>query len=335
MHNRFRLTDLEKADIRAALEDIYYDPLGGSDYICTLRMTAYREFPDRVLQKLESLKGDDASYCVFENIPVDDVFGSPQHNTDSLAHKRGYVSENVLVALGSMIAEPYSIRHEGPKLVNDLVPHLEAIGEYTGNGSDLELDLHTENAYQAYDTRGDTSPLALMLLGVRSDPEGNGPMTWVSDAREAINAMCPTQVEWLYGKHYMIRQPYRWRTENVDPSESRLCPILSGPSTHPRVTAAFYPDMVIATGEEAKEAYGHFYEALKKSAKPVDIQPGTLIYINNRFVLHSRDRFTPTYDVKGYAYRWVQRVFLTNNLWNFRSFKKSGARIFDPVTRAV
>lgn len=331
--NSFWLTAVEKESVRDALIDICYEPTGGRDYIHLIRMTAYQKFPQRLLKKLESLKDNDASYCVFENLPVDDAFGSPQGDADSLKFKSGYLSENVLVALGSLIAEPYSIKHEGPKLVNDLVPHPEAVGEYTGNGSDLELDLHTENAFQAHDSRGDTSPLALLLLGVRGDPCGVGPKTWVADARQALQILEKVDIELLYGKHFIIRQPYRWRNSSTRTKETHVYPILSGPLTHPRVTAAFYPDMVIAADYEARNSLLRFYDALKSVARPLDIQPGKLVYINNRFMLHSRDSFTPTFDPAGHAYRWVQRLFITNNLWNFRSFNTAGGRIFEPVTR--
>ncbi|POA50079.1 oxygenase [Pseudomonas sp. MPR-ANC1] len=327
----FRLTSAEHEAIRNAFVDICYEPTGGRNYIQTIRTTAYRAFSERLLEKLESLKSDDASFCVFENLPVDETFGSPQHDADSLGFKNGYVSENVLVAFGSLIAEPYSIGHEGPKLVNDLVPHPEAATEYTGNGSEVELDLHTENAFQTYDSRGDTSPLALLLLGVRSDPHTEGPKTWVADAREALKALTDSEIKLLYGKHFIIRQPYRWRNTDEQSSETRLFPILSGPITLPRVTAAFYPDMVIPVDDAAKKAYAKFYDALKQVAHGTDIQPGRLVYVNNRFTLHSRDKFTPGFDANGHAWRWVQRLFLTNNLWNFRSFKKDGARIFSPV----
>lgn len=329
--NIFRLTDFEKEGIRDALVGVCYEPTGGHNYIQKIRTTAYRMFPERLIEKLESLKNDDASYCVFENLPVDDAFGSPQRDADSFGFKNGYLSENVLVALGSLIAEPYSIEHEGSKLVNDLVPHPEAAAEYTGNGSEVELDLHTENAFQTYDTRGDTSPLALMLFGVRSDPYTSGPKTWVSDAREALKTLSEMDIQLLYGKHFIIRQPYRWRNSGAQSGETRLYPILTGPISHPRVTAAFYPDMVIAVDEAAKNAYSKFYEALKQVAHAIDIQPGKLVYINNRFTLHSRDKFIPSFDPKGHAYRWVQRVFLTNNLWNFRTFKKNGTRFFEPL----
>lgn len=325
----FWLTDAEKEGVRDALVNICYEAAGGCSYIQRIRTTAYRMFSERLIAKLESLKSDDASYCVFENLPVDDIFGSPQRDADSLGFKSGYLSENLLVAFGSLVAEPYAIGHEGPKLVNDLVPHPEAITDYTGNGSEVELDLHTENAFQAYNLCGDTSPLALMLLGVRGDPCTSGPKTWVADAREAISTLSESDIQLLYGKHFIIHQPYRWRRVGVQTNEALVCPILAGPRSYPRVTAAFYPDMVTPVGEAAKNAYSKLYVALKQVAYGVHIKPGTLVYVNNRFTLHSRDKFIPTFDSNGHAYRWVQRVFLTNNLWNFRAFKKIGGRIFE------
>ena len=62
----------------------------------------------------------------------------------------------------------------------------------------------------------------------------------------------------------------------------------------------------------------------------VKIAPGRLVYINNRFARHSRDRFSPTFDENGRANRWVQRIFLASNLWNYRVFDRTLARVFDP-----
>ncbi|MCO7632991.1 TauD/TfdA family dioxygenase [Pseudomonas guariconensis] len=329
----FFLSDEERGSIRKAFSDIEYSPEGCREYVQCIRALAYRVFPERLVAKLEGLKENDASYCVFDNVPIDTVHGSPPKGADHLGYKTGCLSENVLVAFGSLIAEPYSIHHEGARLVNDLVPHPDASCEYTGNGSEMELDFHTENACQVYDPRGDTSPAGLMLLGLRSDQNAGGPKTWVSDARAALGALTENEVELLYGRHFVIRQPYRWRT--ADNRASVLYPILSGPRLYPRVTAVFYPGMVTAVNDAAQAAYLKFYRAVKRVALAVDIQPGRLLYVNNRFALHAREKFTPTYDENGLAYRWVQRLFLTHDLWNFRAFEKTGARIFLPVSATV
>ena len=54
------------------------------------------------------------------------------------------------------------------------------------------------------------------------------------------------------------------------------------------------------------------------------------MYVDNRFTLHSRTRFEPTYDEAGCPYRWVQRVFVSPSLWPFRNFQSIGDRVFMP-----
>lgn len=323
------LTDEDGALIRKALASVKYEPQGGCKYIQDLRILTYRSFPRRLLDKLEELKDNNASYFVFDNIPIDRVYSSPlDEGGSSSACKSGCLSENFLAAVGSVLAEPYSIHAEGNRLVNDLVPRVDTMLHYTGTGSEVELDLHIENASQVFDPRGDTAPLGLILLGLRSDPYAIGPKTWVADARDALALLSTEEIDLLYGRHFVIRPPYRWRQSRRGAQESRLLPILSGPRAYPRVTAAFYPGMVSAVDEAAHSAYLRFYAELKTSCVPIDIGPRRLVYINNRFTLHSRDKFSPTYDGNGRPYRWLQRLFVTNNIWNFRSFKSDGTRVF-------
>jgi len=96
------------------------------------------------------------------------------------------------------------------------------------------------------------------------------------------------------------------------------------------VTVAFYPDMVLASNQLAQQALDNLYRALNQVAFGIQITPGRLVLINNYFALHSRERFTPGFDENGCAYRWIQRLFVAPDLWNFRSFTRLHERVFDP-----
>jgi hypothetical protein len=138
-------------------------------------------------------------------------------------------------------------------------------------------------------------------------------------------------LEALYGRHFIIRVPYRWRGATPTPRDNTdLSPVLSGPLELPRVTVAFYPDMVLPVNQRAKAALENFHREVRAVSEAIDIKPGRLVFINNRFALHSRDSFVPTFDANERAYRWVQRIMVTTNLWNFRSFGKRHERVFDP-----
>ncbi|RAS21061.1 TauD/TfdA family dioxygenase [Paraburkholderia bryophila] len=331
---RIVLTPAESSQIRSALATLPYDPAGGADYIGALRRLAYAGLPERVLAAIERTKLPAASASgslEIDNLPIDaDVSGSPHFAETGRSFKGGVLSENVLVALGALAGEPYSIAHEGRELVNNLTPHKETARDYTGLGSEVELDFHIENAAQAHMPEGDTSPFALLLLGIRSEPQG-GPHTRLADARRALGLLSDEDIDYLYGRHYIIRVPYRWRGATPTPRDNTdLSAVLSGPVESPRVTVAFYPDMVLAANARAKLALDNLYQAIRQVSFGVQITPGKLVLINNSFTLHSRDRFAPQYDDNDRAYRWVQRVFVARSLWNFRSFTRLHERVFDP-----
>jgi len=43
-----------------------------------------------------------------------------------------------------------------------------------------------------------------------------------------------------------------------------------------------------------------------------------------------RDHVEAAYDENDRAHRWVQRIFVARNLWNFRTYTPAQERIFDP-----
>lgn len=331
------LSTKESEYIRSVLENIAYDPSGSDLYLNEIRKVAYATFPERVITAINRIKSFSSSalgYLQIDNLPIDKgVTGSPRHRETGNAFKNGVLSENVLVTMGVLTGEPYSIAHEGHELVNNLTPHKEAAKEFTGLGSEVELDFHIENAAQAYMPEGDTSPLSLILLGVHGELHG-GPQTRISDCRRALEKLSEEDIKHLYGKNFIIRVPYRWRGASAEPRDNTdLSPILSGPISAPRVTVAFYPDMVLAVNQSAKQALENLYQAVREVSFGIQINPGRLILINNSFTLHSRDSFKPNFDENDRALRWVQRVFVARNLWNFREFTAVEDRVFDPTNK--
>ncbi|MGF6947798.1 hypothetical protein QF028_000291 [Neobacillus sp. B4I6] len=111
-----------------------------------------------------------------------------------------------------------------------------------------------------------------------------------------------------------------------------LVPIIQGDNNYPEISVAFYPDMVSPQNSDAESALKNFHTAIQKVGFGVDIAPGRLIYVNNRFTLHSRDQFIPTFDKRGNALRWVQRVLVAPDLWNDRNLRQVKKRVFTPVT---
>lgn len=333
MDNFIAITDKEANRIKLAISGIAYNKLGCDSYINKLRISAYKLFPKRIIDALENLKevAQTTPYLVFDNVPIDtEITGSPAFNEQGTTFKSGCLSENIICAFGAIVGEPYSVAFEGRELVNNLTPQKGNKHDYTGQGSEVELDLHIENAALRYMGESDCSPSAMFLLGVRQDKDVINPKTYVVDAKKALYSLSKDDIAALYNKNFIIKVPYRWRDAFFGKENTDLVSMITGPMDKPRLSAAFYPDMVLPISERAKIAFTNLYNELKRTAIGIDIKPGRLVYINNKTALHSRDKFIPTYDQNACPYRWIQRIFITSSLWNFREFPLLGDRVFNP-----
>ncbi|HCJ7369175.1 TPA: TauD/TfdA family dioxygenase [Enterobacter hormaechei subsp. xiangfangensis] len=326
------LSKEESLAISKSLSDVKYCPEGSFKYIKSVRKIMWGVLPDDITSALEDLKKPFPEFAgvVIKNLPVDaDVKGSPKTGETGASFKNGCMTENVISGMGAVLGEPYSIAHEGSELVNNLTPHKEKSTDFTGLGSSVELDFHIENAAQVYQEEGDTSPFALMLMGVREDSVSK-PKTRISDARVALKMLSEDDIDVLRQALYVIKVPHRWRTATATPRDNTgLVPVLSGPINAPRITVAFYPDMVVPVTTRAQEALANLHKAIRDVSVGIHIDPGTMVIINNNFMLHSRDKFIANYDADGNAYRWVQRVFVTKNLWPFRNFSRISERVYN------
>ena len=330
--NIITLMDSEKVQLQKTFSQIQYDPSGSDGYILMLRKEAYNNFPHRLLKLLESQRValDIKSYIIVNNLPFDKATGSPRINESSLNFKPTHLSENLIVAFCAVLGEPYSILFEGGEIVNNLIPHKEHEKEYTGLGSAVELDFHIENAALKYHKDGNMSPTGLALNGVKYDEFANPtPKTRICDSRLALDGLKDYEKEILKGNNYKIKVPMRWRTSTnqiTDPS-----PIITGCLKQPEVAVAFYPDIVKPISKEASDVLDKFYHNIKEKSEWVDIKPGTMVYADNRFTMHSRDKFTASYDENGRGNRWVQRVFVKDSLWSYRNTKQEKDRVLNPT----
>jgi L-asparagine oxygenase len=331
---QINLSNTEKNKLKTELNNFIYDGYGKNQYINELRRAIYKALPKHLLDLINQQK---TSYNLFsgiviDNLPIDeDIIGSPNFEQTGKDFKSGVLSENIITAFSTLIGEPYSIYYEGRELVNNLTPQTNTKYDYTGLGSEVELDFHVENAALQYLSEDDYSPLGVFFLGLRIDETVEQPKTYIADARKALQLLKQSDIEILYGNNFHLHLPHRWReTFNSSHINTSQCPVIRGSLHLPRVSVAFYPGMVTPIDNQAKSALNNFHAAIKEVSESIIITPGKLVYVDNRFTLHSRTRFEPTYDATGCPYRWVQRVFVSSSLWPFRNFQSLGDRVFVP-----
>jgi L-asparagine oxygenase len=271
-----------------------------------------------------------ASAIVINNVPIDEsIYGSPGFDQTGRLFKSGTLSENIITAFAALLGEPYSIYFEGRELVNNLTPQVQNQFDYTGLGSEVELDFHVENAALQYISEDDYSPSGIFFLGIRVDENREPARTLIADTRKALKQLSSADLNILSAENFYLNLPYRWR-EIFSHDAMVKCPVIKGTLNKPRVSVAFYSNMILPINHAAKIALAHFHQAVKETSEVIQITPGKLIYVDNRFTLHARERFTPTYDSQGCPYRWIQRVFVSPSLWAFRNFQTVGGRVFFP-----
>jgi len=152
-----------------------------------------------------------------------------------------------------------------------------------------------------------------------------GPLTHWADARKALKRLDNEDIECLRRPEFRIKVPYRWHRGNIIQTEPIA--LLRTNLNLPEVSAVFYPDMV----EPAIKTMENFYKAIRKVSFGIDIKPGRLLYIDNRFTLHSRDKLNDSFDKYQNPTRWIQRVFVSPNLWNHLGLTQVKSRVFQRV----
>lgn len=331
---KIKLNQTEKDNLINKLGSIEYDAMGNNHYIQTLRRTMYQSLSTEVIDLFNTQRCAQSlcSGIIIDDLPIDpEITGSPDFNQTGKQFKSGVLSENIITGLASLVGEPYSIYFEGKELVNNLTPQATTKYDYTGLGSEVELDFHIENAALQYIGEDDYSPMGIFFMGIRIDEHVEPPKTFIADARKALKLISQSDIEILYGNNFYLNLPHRWReTFHHSKVHTDACPVIRGSLSLPRISVAFYKDMVLPIGEAPKRALDNLYQAINAVTESIMITPGKLVYVDNRFTLHSRSKFTPTYDKNGHPYRWLHRVFVAANLWPYRDFQSIGDRVFLP-----
>ena len=272
---------------------------------------------------------------VFDNLPYEQVDWSPLPGTPAHSAKNTSLSEHLLLAIAALLGEPYGVASEGRRLVNDLIPSQADRAALTGNGSEVKLGLHTENAAHRFIAPGrDFSPKGLLLTGV-SQQHCGGPTTPVAMAARAIKQLPGWAVDVLRQPCARIALPVRHRQAGASATAVGPVPVIIGPPGRESVIAAFYGDMMQPVSADAAYALDRLAQALNAVAVALKIVPGRLVYIANGPALHGRSDFVPVFDNNNRAQRWLQRVFVTGRLDAFFETAALTDRVFDLTIAAI
>lgn len=317
------LADTQRDELEARIAAETY-PLNGpfAPYIARTSAAVYAVLDESQRRMLADLP--DLGALIIDNVPVDaDVRSGPIDPEARVRAKPTDISEAVLTGFVARCGVPYAIIQEGRSLISNVAAKRGRTETLTGLGA-IRLDPHIENAF-GRTFEQDRSPAGLALIGVCREP-GRSPATPVVDGRTALAMLSVEDQAILREERFWIRRPERWRRPDTS-IERRTAVVVTGPAGRIAFIIATYGDMIRADDDRAALALQAFIRALEAVAADVVIEPGRLVLIDNRCMLHGRRGYDATFTPEGAPYRWLQRLFWTDALDQFGGWQAGDHRV--------
>ncbi len=275
--------------------------------------------PARCLKALQRFRshGNPDGALLIRGLPIHDgrLGPTPAHWSLEAQRKSSYETELCLAGCASPLGEVYSfLSQHGGNLIQNIVPVPGDSHEQVGTSSRVFLEWHVEDAFS--ELRADF----VGLLCLRSNPEA---LTAFASVRRVDIPEPHRSV--LFEERFLIGVDGAHGTPGERGAWSPGA-ILHGDRHDPLLRL----DLVFMKPQEgdaeAAAAFDILATSLKREARALVLEPGDLLFLDNRRVIHARSAFTPRGDGTD---RWLQRVILTSDLRKLSGVRRRGLRVLD------
>jgi L-asparagine oxygenase len=216
---------------------------------------------------------------LYKNIPTGVVPATPSTNSlhvgsrTELAHRQA----EIVKKFGTLVKYP----EECDSLFQDIVPMRLTSSLQTSSSSDKPLEIHTEQAFS------EDRPNFLSLACLRGDPNA---VTYTLTLETLLTHLSLEEISYLNKQMWMCR---------VD-----LSFILGGAKDNLRGPMAilqddrlvFDQDLMTGLTPKADKMIRRIVEIYEAHKTGTVLEPGDVLVIDNRKVVHGRSKFVPRYD---------------------------------------
>jgi Fe(II)/alpha-ketoglutarate-dependent arginine beta-hydroxylase len=281
------------------------------------------ELPRRLCAALNNfrLTEPDAAMFILSGYPVDQekVGCTPEHWHRPQETRSPALEEELFFVLTStLLGECMGWKtQQGGRIVHDVMPIKGMEKEQIGTGSEQTIWWHTEDAF--HPLHGDY--LAMMCL---RNPD-RVPTTFASLEGLGLD---PDDYQALFEPHYTILPDNSHRPENASQAQiagnghvfSRIeqmqrepekIALLSGDPRSPYIRIDPFFMTEVQGNPRAQRAFEALVRALDGKLGDVVLEPGDVIFVDNRKAVHGRRAFKARYD--GHD-RWFKRTNITRDL---------------------
>jgi len=303
MYSSIKLTTEDIEILKDLVEQFTVYPSTSPDLFCKQARDFSLFVPKKIKQALTAFakNGTPSGFFLIEGLPIVMDYNlfpeTPPNNTYT-------IGETTLIAriqaiLIHTIAEMITYEAEGcGQLFQDVVPTSSMAIEQTSLSSNVELEIHTEQAFSK------VKPDIISLACIRGDLNA---FTYILPVQILLNQLTNDEKNLLREPLWKIGVDLSFKMFGEDFMEGNVrgpLAILSGTEENP--VLVFDQDLMYGITEEAREMIKKIVEIYHAYKISHCLRPGQMIIIDNRCAVHGRSAFYPIYD--GYD-RFLVRCF--------------------------
>jgi L-asparagine oxygenase len=279
-----KLTTKEIEQMVHLSKQIEIHPSTDSEIFCQKAKECSKYIPKRIQTYLSQIS--QYGYLIFQTFPDDFFENTPNQNTEQIGGKTQLAKiQSILL---SFIGEMISYEAEGNGyLLQDIVPVKNMSNLQTSVGSNIELEIHTEQAFS------NLRPDFLSLACLRGDENA---FTYILPVSHIIQTNMDSILQKLLWKTQVDLSFKLNGTEFVEGDIRGPLAILNGSLEDPHLI--FDQDLMTGITKEADKKIEDIIEIYKNNRISHCLQPGEILILDNRKVVHGRSPFSPKYDSK-------------------------------------
>ena len=328
------LSFLEQEEIeKIAFELRKINPIKNADLFCEKAKQLSKQIPIRIQKILNDFyfngNKNETGFLLIRTIPCihENIQKTPLVNTNSIGSDTLLASiQSIFVSfLGEMIS--YEAEGNG-QIFQDIVPVPNMGINQTSYSSDVELEIHTEQAFSKI------RPDILSLACLRGDENA---FTYVLPLNKILENISEEEYElllkplWKTGVDFSFKKNgYLFLEGDIRgpfPIINKINSIENGTKIKTLVLV-FDQDLMKGITEESNHIIEKIVDIYYKNRIPHNLQPGEIILIDNRRSLHGRSSFTPKYDGND---RFLIRCFAVTDYESTRYARPNGGRMVSAI----
>ena len=214
-----------------------------------------------------------------KGVPTGVIPETPSTNTlhigsrTELAHRQA----EIVKRYGTLVKYP----EECDSLFQDIVPMKSLSGLQTSSSSEKPLEIHTEQAFS------EDRPNFLSLSCLRGDPNA---VTYTLTLETLLEHLSPEEIEYLSKKLWMCRVDLSFVIGGAKNNLRGPMAILQGDRL------VFDQDLMSGLTPKADTMIRRIVDIYEAYKTGTILEPGDVLVIDNRKVVHGRSKFEPRYD---------------------------------------